>query len=471
MKVQDTAHEGYGSERLPNEGVEVVDAFRPVRRNLSVHCGWVLIVVGLLLSGTFLEATIFPAGTIVGTTRRAAALGVARMLLVGLGAYILIKRPRVTIVHLTAIALGGVLATLLGSALLQVAYVPPPVVSGWRAFAPRQEQNEFGFRGRRISYSPDDSVILLLGDSQVEAMAMAPENMPEKRLEAFLAARGYRAKVFSIGAGGYGQDQQLLALDEYFKKYRADYVVLWQTPGNDIWNNIFKTHLPGRNPKPTFWLDRAGRLFGPSEGLGEPLASSPIVVASLWQRAFGLPWRDKSWEMSLPDPYVPLTEYAGPVNTAWQERWDSNIGRMRDENLATEKSHLAVGLVPRSPRMQYGLDLTRALMLRIQDLVARQQGKLMVFQIQTRESAPEGDQTYVLNGKYYRVSNTQFQANWSYVNEGFDTEIVPVTVRDWRVSPEDGHLNAHATAQVMEDLADRLVTRMAPNPQPHQNPR
>jgi hypothetical protein len=69
---------------------------------------------------------------------------------------------------------------------------------------------------------------------------------------------------------------------------------------------------------------------------------------------------------------------------------------------------------------------------------------------------------YALNGKYYRVSKRQLEDNWNYVNQGFQTEIVPVTVNDWRVGPEDGHLNRAATDQVMEDLARRLQ-QIVPN--------
>jgi len=53
-----------------------------------------------------LEATLFPTGRIVGTTRGAAALGLGRILLAALGAYFLIRRPRVTSVHVSAFALG-----------------------------------------------------------------------------------------------------------------------------------------------------------------------------------------------------------------------------------------------------------------------------------------------------------------------------------------------------------------------------
>ena len=70
---------------------------------------------------------------------------------------------------------------------------------------------------------------------------------------------------------------------------------------------------------------------------------------------------------------------------------------------------------------------------------------------------------YVLNGKYYRVSKRQFVANWNYINEGFQTDIIPITVKDWRVSPDDAHLNLQANEQVMGDLAKRLRQRIPEN--------
>jgi hypothetical protein len=429
------------------------------RKSLALYLGIALVAAGVVLSATTLERTIFPEGTIVGTSRRATALWIFRMLLIGLGAYHLIRRPRVTIIHLSAFALMGGVTAALGALFLQFLYVPPPIVCGWRSFAPAAEQNELGFRGRVLKYSKDDYVIVLLGDSNVEAMALAFDSMPERFLESGLNSLGKKVKVFSVGTGGYGQDQELLALEEYFRKYRADLVVLWRTPGNDVWNNVFNTHMANRNPKPTFWLD-AGSLRGPSETLGQPLADSRIVVFAMWQRIFSLPRRDKTWEDRLPKPYAPLDHYDGPVNMGWQERWDVNRGRMRDENLATEKSHMAVMLAPRSKRMEYGLDLTRALTRRIEQAVAAQNGKLVLFDVDTHSFASDEDEIFALNGKYYRFSKRQFEVNWSDVSRGFDTEVIPVTVNDWRVGPEDGHLNRQATDQVMRDLARRLQNRI-----------
>jgi hypothetical protein len=238
--------------------------------------------------------------------------------------------------------------------------------------------------------------------------------------------------------------------------------VLWQTPGNDIWNNVFNTHMASRNPKPTFWLDESGDLRGPTEQLGERLATSPIVAAALFQRVFGLPWRDRSWERHLPAPYVPLDHYDGPVRTEWQDRWIANLGRMRDEELDTEKSHLAVMLTPPSKRMQYGLDLTRALMKRIEELATSNHSRLVILRAEVQQpTTEEGEQVYLLNNKYYRTSRHQYEDNWRYVNRGFDTELIFVTLKDWRVSPEDGHLNAGAIDHVMAQLAERLRSRIA----------
>ena len=96
---------------------------------------------------------------------------------------------------------------------------------------------------------------------------------------------------------------------------------------------------------------------------------------------------------------------------------------MRDENLATEKSHLAVMLTPRSKRMQYGLDLTRALTLRISKTVAAQHGRLVVLQTEADGTAPDREEVYRLNDRYYKVSRDQFYSNWAYINRGFDVEL------------------------------------------------
>ena len=96
---------------------------------------------------------------------------------------------------------------------------------GWKYQGNESHVNQVGYRGQNIDYSDDDFVIVLLGDSQVEAEAMTPENMAEKILEGYLKDSIPNVKVFSLGSGGQGNDQQMEALQEYFKTYRADAVL------------------------------------------------------------------------------------------------------------------------------------------------------------------------------------------------------------------------------------------------------
>ena len=428
------------------------------RRNLAVPVGILLVLGGLLLGLAPLQTTILPESMIESSSRRVALWSLG-FLFVGFGSYLLLKRPPITIIHLSAFALVGTISAVLGALVLQVLYVPPKLVAGWRSSVQTSELNELGFRGVRIDYTGTDCVIVLVGDSHVEAKALPFDAMPARRLEFHLSSQGKSVKVFTVGTWGYGQDQQLLALEEYFQKYRADLVVLWQEPRNDIWNNLFRTHMYNRNPKPTFWLDGTA-LRGPTESMAQPVADSSLVVLALWHRVVTLPYREQQWERRLPEAYSPLDRFDGAVNTEWQARWDTNRGLMRSENLSSEKSHMAVMLVPRSPRTQYGLDLTRALLQRIQQLAASNRSKFVILQVDDHYFKSNDEQVYGLNGKYFRVRKQQFDENWRYVHQGFEAITIPVTVDDWRVGPDDAHYNERATDQIMADLARFLNDRI-----------
>ena len=69
---------------------------------------------------------------------------------------------------------------------------------------------------------------------------------------------------------------------------------------------------------------------------------------------------------------------------------------------------MAVMLVPRSPRTQYGLDLTRALLQRIQQLAASNRSKFVILQVDDHYFKSNDEQVYGLNGKYFRVRKQQF---------------------------------------------------------------
>src|SRR5262245_36739777 len=188
--------------------------------------------------------------------------------------------------------------------------------AGWRAIG-ADRVNELGYRGQPIHYSDRNIVIVLLGDSQVESEACPPDMIPERYLEQHLQRRDARYRVFTLGSRGYGNDQEYLALKEYFGKYRADAVVLWQTPSNDVWNNIFPTHNDGAI-KPTYWLDH-GTLKGPNYQRGEVIRKPAqtkigVMLNRLLLRPNG---RDRGWERYLPTPYQPLTHHEGSFVNDW----------------------------------------------------------------------------------------------------------------------------------------------------------
>ncbi len=340
-------------------------------------------------------------------------------------------------------------------------YVPPQSeVSGWRTASllagsiSERELNQLGFRGQTIAYADGDYVVLLVGDSQVEAKpGCAFDWMPERRLEHHLRNMGIPSvKVFTVGSSGYGQDQQLLVVKEYFAKYRANLVLLWETPENDVWNNMFPTHWPTNGtPKPTFRLE-AGQLIGPSEQMEQALPGP-----SWWERFRKRPGRDETWGQYLPPAYAPLTSYEGPVNRAW----DEVAALLVNENFDNEKTHRSIFLMPRSPRMQYGVELTHRLLAEIAR-TAEQQGAafatLLTAHLRSEVMPVKSlePEVYLFRGKYYRASRRQRDDNVRDINAGFRSFEIPVTVEHPSIGPADSHLNEHGVDQVMHDLAQQL---------------
>lgn len=355
--------------------------------------------------------------------------------------------------------------------VLRIANYPRPVISGWKTLdSYKSERHQLGFRGQPIEYQDDDFVILLVGDSQVEAKATAYGWMPEQRLQFYLNSAGKKVKVFSLGGPATGQDQQLLSLKEYYRKFRADMVVVWFTPANDVWNNTFPSSTPDdRTPKPTFWLEN-GQLRGPTEETGQPIRESPrLKLALLWRKFF--PWsREREWANKiLPRPYEPLREYNGPVSDEWQKRLDA-FPYLRYENFDTDKNDRALLFSPRSPRVQYGLDLTHILLQEIEKLATSHGGRFAIFRLEDKDPPPTapvnaaGEIVYVVDGKYYKVSRFLYRENLEYVTRDFNSYIIPVTVQPAIVGPEDSHLNEHANDQVMKELASKIESLVPARP-------
>jgi hypothetical protein len=348
------------------------------------------------------------------------------------------------------------------------------VKAGWRAREnPEHRTNEFGFRGQSIRYEDGDIVIVMLGDSQVESLACSADNMPEHYLQESLQEADARYKVFTLGAGGYGTDQEYLALEEYFQKYRADAVILWQTMGNDIWNNVFPTNMPKDGPiKPTFWLED-GILKGPNFQLDQIVRSpAQTKLGVLINRPFFPQDLDAKWERYLPPAAKPLPSYDGTFDREWDPGDPQNRNPyIKNENLVNEKSHFTIALYPRSERTQYGIDLMNGLLKKTRKLTESKGGTFFVLDviIDPVEAMPfrNGEQfDDIVVHKYfdvfYRSSGKQAIANKQDIDEGVSVLTIPLTAKDWRVSDTDSHLNCLSDKQVMHDLSRKILEQVVP---------
>ena len=390
----------------------------------------------------------------------------------------------------------GFILPLIGSELVLRLIDRPKIPKhkvGWRNTT-SFKSNQLGFRGQTIKYDSTDIVIVLLGDSQVESVISPQDSLPEKRFEHYLNQNNYglKFKVFTLGASGYGTDQQLLVLKEYFQLYRADAVLLWQTFGNDIWNNIFPTHWSRNGTyKPTFYLEN-GLLKGPNYSLGDVIPHSKFKLQELFTRAITPKSQgpDENWEAKLPPAYIPLTDYKGVFLNDLDRRYNKNP-LLINENLGNEKSHFSMYLYPRSPRMQYGLDLTKALLWEVKKVCDSNKASFYLFNI-LRPNEPAidsakknrheyGDRIHLGNdslllspdkierdslndvvvhkiGKqYYRTSNIQYCRNVLYLNKPFKCFYIPIKTTNYKVSKTDPHLNSRAIEEAMKLLSDSIT--------------
>jgi hypothetical protein len=80
------------------------------------------------------------------------------------------------------------------------------------------------------------------------------------------------------------------------------------------------------------------------------------------------------------------------------------------------------------------------------------------------QAAGSDEVVHVLNGKYYKTSETLYYENLAYITRGFNNYIIPVTVDPPIVGPEDSHMNEHATDQVIKDLAAKIENLVPAKP-------
>jgi hypothetical protein len=403
-------------------------------------------------------------------------------------ARILGARFIVTSKNLLLALASALLMLALTEGVLRVVDFPPSPPVGWRwDESPYRGQydtriNQLGLRGDPIRYDQDDYVVLLLGDSQVEAGTQPHEKMPEVLLRQALGQRlGSRhIKVFSVASAGWGTDQQLVWLNKYFESYRADLVVNWLTPVNDYWENTYidrgVTPQAGRL-KPTYRLDGQDtlRLAGPAARWKlRDLASLAIGRARNGSSYTLEQHRLDGWLATLPSPQsTPRVESACPAEQVDQKVLISSYMQGRraytlvtDEDLGHGRSHFAVFLKPESARDRYAIEITHRLLGEVSRSAKAHGARFLIYHAYRHD----------LDAAFAEIRCVQTADGQRFGFDGSDwlrhLKLPPlagqlVTARisadhALNAGPNDWHFNEEGNRKAMAALADLLAAHIAP---------
>jgi hypothetical protein len=393
-----------------------------------------------------------------------------------------------------ALAVAATLLTVLAAELvLRLVHTPPRIHSGWGwEESPRRQlahfdhdaPNQLGTRGQRIAYGPNDYVVVLLGDSQAEAATSAPENMPERLLEAALSLRLHRqVKVHTLAVSAWGQDQQLLALERYLRTYRADLVLLWPTPGNDFFENAWadrSVQVEAGHLKPTYRLGGDGSLEGPFYRTDGYYRNSAILQLIAMARQKGRPLEQTifaEWESRLPAPYaigsVPAAACAAATaidqgdfyiqKAASEFAPDQHYLLLTAEDFPNSRSHFCPNMIDRSPRDSYLVRLTTALYARLKATAEAKGAGFLVFypvraDIDQRSLLITCIQKYGLPGSAMPWS-VDYAARLRETVPAENLLLFDLPGGDELRVPGDGHLSDLGNRRAMDLLASLLPDR------------
>jgi hypothetical protein len=318
---------------------------------------------------------------------------------------------------------------------------PPTVFSGWRATSEAGPVNQYGWRGQpRPRRRPADFVVVMTGGAAVECVACPPDETLDLILERALRRYNQDVRVITLGSRGYSQDQEYLALTEFFGREHADLVVTWASIADDVPNNTFRSGqpLPGDNIlKPTFaWRDDDVR--GPTEAIGEPIYHSKLstLVRPLFIDV------ERNWTILLPRPDPGAAEPRPGI-----------VARSHvEEPLEQQRTSWSIWFTPRPARVQYGIDLTRGLLRHMRE-IATLNGARFALLLTSPQAAAQSSAPVALEhaGHWFVADPVARDAAIAEVTKDFNPITLPL---------EDGILpSPEAERRIMARLAEELNQR------------
>lgn len=395
---------------------------------------------------------------------------------------------------LTFLSLALILALAEGA--LQVADYPRALEVGWRwDQSPYRgvinqndhQTNQLGLRGNRIEYSDNDFVVILLGDSQVEAGTQPADKLPEAFLrEALQEKSGYRdIKVFSIASAGWGNDQQLLWLKKYFETYRADLVVNWLTPVNDYWENTFidrsVTPVAGKL-KPTHRIGSANQLESAMPA-GLDWKIKNLVALALGQANKGGSYTLEqyyldTWQKSLPSPVsrtvnkddCPASEIDQKTLITSYMQGSRAYTLLTDEDVRNGRSHFSPFLQQPSLRDDYAIKVTHRL-LDESAAVAKQHGaRFFIYHAYRHDldaAFKEIKCVKTQDGQYFPFDGSDWMRYLKaspLVAQLLTTQVEAEQALS--AGPNDWHFNEEGNRKAMAGLATKLLEKTNMNRPP-----
>ena len=318
---------------------------------------------------------------------------------------------------------------------------PHWVISGWRASDGKGPVNPFGYRGQPTKpFRSSDFVVVLTGAAAVECLACPPDETLDLMLERALRQYNPDVRVVTIGSGGYGQDQEYLALHQFLDSRHADLVINWASFADDVPANTFRLGQPRPGqllPKPTFAL-RGNDSVGPTEGIGGQVYKTKLTTL-LRPMFIDL---DRNWTTLLPkaDPGAAIAPPSAEIQ--------SHV----DANLEEQRTVWSIWLAPRPARVKYGMALTRALLRHMQEL-SRLRGARFEILLTPAQSGSHTDVPMALvhDGHWFLADPATRDAAISEITAGFATITLPADDSP-AAAPEAGR-------QMMARLAEALNQR------------
>lgn len=394
--------------------------------------------------------------------------------------------------NLTLSFLTIVLLLVLVEAGLHIANFPATPKAGWKwdespyrgeINKDDHQVNQLGLRGQTIQYTDQDFVVALVGDSQVEAGTQSADRLPEIKLQNALREEfgSEHVKVFSIAAAGWGQDQQLLALKDYFKQFRADAVVVWTTPVNDYWENSFLdrsvTEEAGKL-KPTFAFDgqQLKTMMPPryefklrnllalalSPKVNDKKISVEQVYLNRWLR--GLPSKQR---VATDAASCPTSEVKESELIESYRKGQRAYTLLVEEDVDNGRSHFTPFLVHLSPREEYFVQITHRLLEELRNVSQSQKASFHIYHAYRNDlDAAFREIKCVKNTKY----NSYFAYDGSdwlrfLKNSSLAPQLITAQIESehaLNVSPGDWHFGDEGNTLAMQALAKVLAKNQHP---------